>query len=40
MKEEKAEAGFYINTGWFAKTAVEYAEQNQIDLYDGSTGAH
>jgi hypothetical protein len=26
---------FYINTGRFAKTAVEYAAQNQIDLYDG-----
>jgi ssDNA-binding Zn-finger/Zn-ribbon topoisomerase 1 len=34
MKEENAEAGFYINTGRFAKTAVEYAAQNQIDLYD------
>ena len=35
MKEENAEAGFYINTGRFAKTAIEYAAQNQIDLYDG-----
>jgi restriction system protein len=35
MKEENAEAGFYINLGRFAKTAAEYAEQNQIDLYDG-----
>lgn len=34
MKEEKAEAGFYINTGRFAKTAIEYAAQNQIELYD------
>jgi hypothetical protein len=34
MKEENAEAGFYINTGRFANTAVEYAAQNQIDLYD------
>jgi hypothetical protein len=35
MKEENAEAGFYINTGRFAKTAVEYAAQNRIYLYDG-----
>jgi ssDNA-binding Zn-finger/Zn-ribbon topoisomerase 1 len=34
MKEENAEAGFYINTGRFAKTAKEYAAQNQINLYD------
>jgi|ERR1700687_981636 len=34
MKEENAEGGFYVNTGRFAKTAVEYAAQNQIDLYD------
>lgn len=35
MKEENAEAGFYINLGRFAKTVAEYAEQNQIALYDG-----
>ena len=34
MKEENADAGFYINTGRFAKTAIEYASQNQIYLYD------
>jgi restriction system protein len=34
MKEENAEGGFYVNTGRFAKTAVEYAAQNQIELYD------
>lgn len=34
MKEENADAGFYINTGRFAKTAIEYAAQNQIQLYD------
>lgn len=34
MKEENADAGFYINTGRFAKTAIEYAAQNQIELYD------
>lgn len=34
MKEENAEAGFYINTGRFAKPAIEYAAQNQIELYD------
>jgi hypothetical protein len=34
MKEENAEAGFYINTGRFAKTAIEYAAKNQIELYD------
>jgi hypothetical protein len=34
MKEENAEGGFYINTGRFTKTAIEYAAENQIDLYD------
>jgi ssDNA-binding Zn-finger/Zn-ribbon topoisomerase 1 len=34
MKEEKAEAGFYINTGRFTKTAIEYAAKENIDLYD------
>lgn len=34
MKEENAEGGFYINTGRFTKTAIEYAARNQIDLYD------
>ena len=34
MQEEKAEGGFYINTGRFAKTAKEYAVQTRIDLYD------
>ena len=36
MKEENAEAGFYINTGRFAKTAIEYAAANQIELYDAA----
>ncbi len=34
MKEENADAGFYINTGRFANTVPDYASQNQIDLYD------
>jgi hypothetical protein len=34
MKEEGAVAGFYINTGRFAKTAREYAAKENIDLYD------
>jgi len=34
MKEENADAGFYINTGRFAKTAIEYAAKENIDLYD------
>jgi hypothetical protein len=34
MKEEDAEAGFYINTGRFASTVPEYAAANQIALYD------
>ena len=34
MKEENAVAGFYINTGRFAKTAIEYAAKENIDLYD------
>lgn len=34
MKEENAEAGFYVNTGRFANTAREYAALNQIELYD------
>lgn len=37
MKEENAHGGFYINTGRFANTVAEYAEQNQIDIYDGTT---
>ncbi len=36
MKEEKAQGGFYINTGRFAKTTLEYAAQEQIELYDGA----
>jgi len=34
MKEENALGGFYINTGRFARTVPEYAQQNQIELYD------
>lgn len=34
MKEENAHGGFYINTGRFARTAEDYAAQNQIELYD------
>ena len=34
MKEENADAGFYINTGRFTKTAIEYAAKERIDLYD------
>jgi ssDNA-binding Zn-finger/Zn-ribbon topoisomerase 1 len=34
MKEEAAEAGFYINTGRFANTASEYAARNGIELID------
>ncbi len=36
MKEENAEAGFCINTGRFAKTAIEYAAANQIELCDAA----
>ena len=34
MKEENAKAGYYINTGSFASTAIAYAKENQIELYD------
>jgi ssDNA-binding Zn-finger/Zn-ribbon topoisomerase 1 len=34
MMEEKAAKGFYVNTGGFTKTAVEYAAKNGIRLYD------
>jgi len=30
MKEENADAGFYINTGRFAKTAIEYAAKEKL----------
>jgi hypothetical protein len=34
MKEEAVEAGFYVNTGRFARTAYEYAALNHIELID------
>jgi Restriction endonuclease/Topoisomerase DNA binding C4 zinc finger len=34
MKEENAKGGYYINTGCFASTAVAYAKENSIELYD------
>lgn len=34
MQDEKADGGFYINTGIFTKTAREYAEKNSIVIYD------
>jgi HJR/Mrr/RecB family endonuclease len=34
MHEEKADGGFYINTGRFARTATAYASENKIELYD------
>jgi HJR/Mrr/RecB family endonuclease len=34
MLEEKAAGGIYVNTGRFTETAVAYALQNRIDLYD------
>ncbi len=33
MKEENAQGGFYVSTGKFARTAQDYATQNQIELY-------
>jgi HJR/Mrr/RecB family endonuclease/fumarate reductase subunit D len=34
MMEEKAAKGFYVNTGGFTSTAVEYAAKNEITLFD------
>jgi hypothetical protein len=34
MQDEKADGGFYINTGVFAKTAKDYAKYHRIQLYD------
>lgn len=34
MLEERAVGGIYVNTGRFARTAVEYAPVNDIELYD------
>ena len=34
MLEEKAVGGIYVNTGRFTETAIAYALQNRIDLYD------
>jgi hypothetical protein len=34
MQDEKADGGFYVNTGIFTRTATEYAAKNRIDLYD------
>jgi hypothetical protein len=34
MQDEKADGGFYINTGKFTRTAKEYAGINRIELYD------
>ena len=36
MHDESADGGFYVTTGVFAKTAVEYAARNRIDTYDRS----
>jgi len=37
MLEEKADEGFYINTGLFSTTAYKYAEKNRITLYNRAT---
>lgn len=37
MQDEKADGGFYINTGIFTRTATKYAAINRIDLYDRLT---
>jgi len=36
MLEEKAEEGIYVNTGRFTGSAIAYALQNRIDLYDST----
>ena len=36
IQDEKADSGFYINTGVFTKNAREYAKRNGIALYDRS----
>jgi hypothetical protein len=35
MHDVSADGAFFISTGRFARTAVEYAEENHIRLYDG-----
>jgi hypothetical protein len=37
MHDEKADAGFYVNTGIFTKSAIEYAAKNRITVYDRLT---
>jgi hypothetical protein len=34
MHDESAHGGFFISTGRFTSTAIEYARQNRIELYD------
>jgi restriction system protein len=34
MVDSKAEQGFYVTTGSFAQTAIEYAKKNNIKIYD------
>src|SRR5258708_37021838 len=36
MQDEDADAGFYVNTGTFTRTAIIYAAKNSITLYDKS----
>ncbi len=36
MHEEDANKGFFVTTGYFAKTAYEYAESNNIVLISGT----
>jgi ssDNA-binding Zn-finger/Zn-ribbon topoisomerase 1 len=36
MHDEGADCGFFINTGTFTRTALEYASKNSITLYDRS----
>jgi HJR/Mrr/RecB family endonuclease len=35
MHDAKADGAFFITTGGFARTAIEYARENRIKIYDG-----
>ena len=35
MHDAKADGAFFITTGRFARTAIEYARENRIKIYDG-----
>jgi HJR/Mrr/RecB family endonuclease len=35
MHDAKADGAFFITTGGFARTAIEYARENRITIYDG-----